>query len=140
MERTSKAHWTGTLKEGNGTMSTASGVLNNAPFTFMTRFENGKGTNPEELIGAAHAGCFTMSVGAMLAKNGHTAEALDTDATVTLDNVNGVPTVTKVHLKINGKVPGIDKAAFDAIAAEAKKNCIISRLLNAEISLETSFG
>lgn len=140
MERTSKAHWTGNLKDGNGTMSTASGVLNNAPFTFMTRFENGKGTNPEELIGAAHAGCFTMSVGASLAKAGHVAESLDTEATVTLDNVNGVPTVTKVHLKINGKVPGIDKAAFDTIAAEAKKNCIISRLLNAEVSLETSFG
>lgn len=140
MDRTSKAHWTGDLKTGTGTISTPSGVLNDAPYTFLTRFENAKGTNPEELIGAAHAGCFTMAVSAGLTKAGHTADSLDTTATVTLDNVNGAPTVTKVHLKLNGKVPGIDKAAFDAIAADAKKNCPISRLLNAEISLETTFG
>lgn len=140
MDRTSKARWTGDLKTGNGTISTPSGVLNDAPYTFLTRFENAKGTNPEELIGAAHAGCFTMAVSAGLTKAGHIADSLDTTATVTLDNVNGAPTVTKVHLQLNGKVPGIDKAAFDAIAADAKKNCPISRLLNAEISLETTFG
>lgn len=140
MERTSTARWSGNLREGKGTMGTQSGVLNDAPYTFMTRFENGKGTNPEELIGAAHAGCFTMALSAGLTKAGHVADSLETAATVTLDQVNGVPTVTKVHLKLHGKVPGIDKAAFETFAADAKKNCVISRLLNAEISLETSFG
>lgn len=139
MERTSKAHWTGSLKDGNGTITTPSGALNEAPYSFLTRFENAKGTNPEELIGAAHAGCFTMAVSAGLTKAGHTADTLDTSATVVLDQVNGAPTVTRVHLKLHGKVPGIDKAQFDAIATDAKKNCPISRLLNAEISLETTF-
>ncbi|HEY0977292.1 MAG TPA: OsmC family protein [Flavobacteriales bacterium] len=140
MERTSKAHWKGDLRSGTGTLSTQSGVLNNAPYTFMTRFENGKGTNPEELVGAAHAGCFTMSVAANLTKAGHTAEDLSTEAIVTLDQVNGAPTVTKIHLKLHGKVPGIDQATFEGIAEEAKKYCVISRLINAEITLEVTFG
>lgn len=141
MERTSTAQWKGTIKEGSGTITAPSGVLNNSPYSYLTRFEQGKGTNPEELIGAAHAGCFTMMTTLLLTQAGHTAEQLDTKATVVLGTVNELPTITDIKLSIHGKVPGIDEATFKRIATEAKEKCPVSRLVSgATISLEVSFG
>ncbi|MCB0772144.1 MAG: OsmC family protein [Flavobacteriales bacterium] len=141
MERTSKAQWKGTLKEGSGSMSIPSGALASSPYTFLTRFENAKGTNPEELIGAAHAGCFAMMTSGLLTKAGHTPEQLDTEARVVLGEAGGLPTITDIHLKIHGKVPGIDEATFRTIAEDAKAKCPVSRLLTgAKIHLEITFG
>lgn len=138
-ERNGSAVWKGGLKDGNGTVSTQSGVLKDQSYTFVSRFENGKGTNPEELIAAAHAGCFSMAFSAELEKAGHKGDEVDTTATVVLEFVNGAPTVTKIHLKTTAKVPGIDKAKFDEIAKGAKENCPISRLLKAaEITLDAT--
>lgn len=141
MERTSKAQWKGSIKEGKGTITAPSGVLSNSPYSFATRFENSPGTNPEELIGAAHAGCFAMMTTLLLTQAGHTAEQLDTEATVVLGEVGGLPTITDIKLKIRGKVPGIDEATFKKIATEAKEKCPISRLLTgAKTSLEVTFA
>jgi lipoyl-dependent peroxiredoxin len=137
MERTASAVWNGSLKEGKGTISTASQVLNEAPYSFLTRFENAKGTNPEELIGAAHAGCFTMALAAQLGTMHQTPEKLATTATVTLENLSGAWTVSKIHLVVTAKVPGLSKEAFDSAATSAKTNCPVSRLLKADISLTT---
>jgi osmotically inducible protein OsmC len=135
-ERSSSAVWNGGLKDGKGTITTGSGVLNDQSYTFVSRFENGKGTNPEELIAAAHAGCFSMALSAELEKAGHTGDQVATTATVVLEFVNGAPTVTKIHLKTEAKVPGIEDAEFQEIAKGAKENCPISRLLKAaEIDL-----
>jgi osmotically inducible protein OsmC len=130
-ERSSSAVWHGGLKDGKGTISTGSGVLKDQSYSFVSRFENGSGTNPEELIAAAHAGCFTMALSAELEKAGHTGDEVDTTATVVLEFVDGKPTVTKIHLKTTAKVPGVDDATFQEIAAGAKANCPISRLLAA---------
>lgn len=136
MKRTAKAHWTGTLKEGKGTLSAPSGILDNTNYSFKTRFEEGvTGTNPEELLAAAHAGCFTMAVGAMLTDKGHTAKTLDTEATLTMEGL----TITAIHLSISGSVPGISADEFIAITKDAEKNCVISRVLNAEITSEAKF-
>lgn len=141
MERTSTAQWKGTIKEGTGTITSPSGALNNSPYSYLTRFEQGKGTNPEELIGAAHAGCFAMMTTLLLTQAGHTAEQLDTEATVVLGTVNELPTITDIKLRIYGKVPGIDEATFKQIATQAKEKCPVSRLVTgATISLEVSFG
>lgn len=141
MERTSKAQWKGTIKEGKGTVTAPSGVLSNSPYSFATRFEHSPGTNPEELIGAAHAGCFAMMTTLLLTQAGHTAEQLDTSATVVLGEVNGLPTITDIKLKMHGKVPGIDEAAFKKIAQEAKEKCPVSRLVTgAKTSLEVTFS
>jgi osmotically inducible protein OsmC len=137
MKRSASAVWSGDLKSGKGAISTQSGALKETQYSFGTRFENGVGTNPEELIAAAHAGCFTMAVSAALGGAGFKADKLSTNAVVTLDQVGGNWTVTTVELSLTAKIPGIDKAKFDEITAGAKANCPISRLLNAKITLET---
>jgi len=136
MKRTAKAHWQGNLKEGKGTLTTPSGILNNTNYSFKTRFEEGEaGTNPEELLAAAHAGCFTMAVGAMLTAKGLTAKALDTEAIVNMEGL----AVTAVHLIISGSVDGITANEFVAITKDAEKNCIISKVLNVAITSEATF-
>lgn len=140
-ERSSSAVWNGGLKDGKGTVSTGSGVLRDQSYTFVSRFENGTGTNPEELIAAAHAGCYSMALSAELEKAGSKADEVATTATVVLEFVNGAPTVTKIHLKTDAKVPGLDEAKFQEIAKGAKENCPISRLLAAaEISLDAKLA
>jgi len=135
MVRNASAVWKGSLKEGKGTISSDSGVLSNTPYSFSTRFENAKGTNPEELIAAAHAGCFTMALSAQLGNAGITPESLETTASLTLDKLDAGWTVTKIHLDVSARIPGADKAAFDKAAEAAKAGCPISRLLKAEITM-----
>lgn len=135
MVRKASAVWKGSLKEGKGTISSESGVLSNTPYSFSTRFENAKGTNPEELIAAAHAGCFTMALSAQLGTAGITPESLETTASLTLDKLDAGWTVTKIHLDVSARIPGADKAAFDKAAESAKAGCPISRLLKAEITM-----
>jgi osmotically inducible protein OsmC len=135
MIRKASAVWNGSLKEGKGTISTDSGVLSRTPYSFSTRFENGAGTNPEELIAAAHAGCFTMALSAQLGNAGITPESLETTAAVTLEKLEAGFTITKVHLDVTARIPGVDKAAFEKAAADAKAGCPISRLLKAEITM-----
>jgi osmotically inducible protein OsmC len=137
MKRKASAVWHGDLKSGRGTISTESTVLKDAQYSFGTRFENGPGTNPEELIGAAHAGCFTMALSAELQKAGFTADTLSTVANVTLENHPQTSwTVTRIHLETTAKVPAITPEKFAEIAAGAKAGCPISRLLKAEITLD----
>ena len=135
MVRKASAVWKGSLKEGKGTISSDSGVLSNTAYSFSTRFENAKGTNPEELIAAAHAGCFTMALSAQLGNAGITPETLETTASLTLDKLDAGWTVTKIHLDVAARIPGADKAAFDKAAESAKAGCPISRLLKAEITM-----
>jgi osmotically inducible protein OsmC len=135
MVRKASAVWNGSLKEGKGTISTDSKVLNNAQYSFSTRFENGIGTNPEELIAAAHAGCFSMALSGQLGAAGMTAESIETTAAVTLEKLEAGFTITKVHLDVTAKIPGADPAAFEKAAANAKAGCPISRLLKAEITM-----
>jgi lipoyl-dependent peroxiredoxin len=135
MVRKASAVWKGSLKEGKGTISSESGVLSNTPYSFSTRFENAKGTNPEELIAAAHAGCFTMALSAQLGNAGITPESLETTASLTLDKLDAGWTVTKIHLDVSARIPGADQAAFDKAAEAAKAGCPISRLLKAEITM-----
>ena len=135
MQRKASAVWHGDLKSGKGSISTASGVLMETQYSFSTRFENGIGTNPEELIGAAHAGCFAMAFSAELGKAGFTPAAIHTTATVTMDKTDAGWTVTESHLDITAKIPGIDADQFNRIASAAKTGCPISRLLNAKVSL-----
>jgi osmotically inducible protein OsmC len=135
MVRKASAVWKGSLKEGKGTISTESGALSSTPYSFATRFEGVRGTNPEELIGAAHAGCFTMALSAQLGEAGITAESLETSADVTLEKTDAGWTVTKIHLDVNARIPGADHGAFDKAAANAKAGCPISRLLKAEITM-----
>lgn len=136
MQRNASAHWSGGLKDGKGTLSSASGVLKNTPYSFSTRFESQPGTNPEELIAAAHAGCFTMALSAQLGNAGMTAQSIDTTATVTLEKTDAGFTVTASHLQVTAKIPGADKAKFDEAAKNAEKGCPISRLLNAKITMD----
>ena len=138
MQRKGNARWQGTVKEGSGTLSVQSGTLNETPFSFAARFGDAKGTNPEELIAAAHAGCFTMALSFMLNNNGFTADAIDTEAALTLDRVNDAWTVTAVHLTTRARIPKIDAAKFGELASNAKANCPISRLLNATITLDAA--
>ena len=135
MQRTGSAHWSGGLKDGKGSVSTQSGVLKQTQYSFSTRFENGIGTNPEELIAAAHAGCFSMALSAQLGNAGMTAESIDTTATVTLDKVEGGFGITAVHLDVKAKIPGADKAKFDEAAQNAKKGCPVSKVLNTNITM-----
>lgn len=137
MKRTASAVWSGGLKDGQGKISTESGVLADAQYSFGTRFEEGKGTNPEELIAAAHAGCFSMALSAEIGKAGKTPEKIETEAAVTLLKTDAGFTVTEVHLKVKAKVPGWDPQSFKTVAQTAKEGCPISRLLKAEITLET---
>jgi lipoyl-dependent peroxiredoxin len=136
MQRTASAHWSGGLKSGKGTVSTQSGVLNQTQYSFSTRFENGAGTNPEELIAAAHAGCFSMALSAQLETAGMTAESIDTMATLSLDKTDAGFTITSVHLDVKVRIPGADQAKFDEAAQNAKKGCPVSRVLNANITMD----
>lgn len=136
MKRIGSAIWQGDLKTGKGTVSTDSGVLSKTQYSFSTRFESGQGTNPEELIAAAHAGCFTMALSAQLGNAGLTPEKLETTATVTFDKQEAGWTVTGIHLAVTGKVPKADQAAWEKAAQGAKVGCPISRLLNTTITME----
>ena len=136
MKRKASAVWNGGLKDGRGTISTASGVLSDTQYSFSTRFEEGIGTNPEELIAAAHAGCFSMALSGQLANAGLTAERINTTATVTLEKTDAGFTITAVHLDVKAKVPGAEQQAFETAANNAKAGCPVSRLLKAEITLE----
>ena len=137
--KTGSARYEGLGKDGKGHVSTGSGALSDQPYGFNTRFEDGKGTNPEELIAAAHASCFTMALSFALAKAGHEDGTLETQAKVSLEKDGDGFTVTRSDLTLTGKVAGIGRAEFEKLAGEAKANCPISKLLKAEISLETNF-
>jgi osmotically inducible protein OsmC len=136
MKRKASAEWRGDLKTGKGLVSTESGALAGKAYSFTTRFENEKGTNPEELIAAAHAGCFTMALSGELGKAGLVPEELRTTATVSLDKLDAGWTVTESHLEVVGKIPGGSAEAFRAAAEAAEKGCPISRLLNTKITME----
>ena len=135
MKRKASAVWHGGLKDGKGTISTDSGVLSNSQYSFGTRFEEGKGTNPEELIGAAHAGCFSMALSAQLGEAGIKPERIETTATVTLDKSDGGFAITAVHLEVRAKILGDDPQAFEKAANNAKTGCPVSKLFKAEISV-----
>lgn len=136
INRKASAQWNGSLKEGKGTVSTNSGVLKNAQYSFGTRFENGAGTNPEELIAAAHAGCFSMALSGQLGNAGMTPESIETTASLTMEKVDAGFTITAIHLNTTAKIPGADKAKFETAANNAKAGCPISRLLNAKITMD----
>jgi lipoyl-dependent peroxiredoxin len=136
MKRTASAIWLGDLKRGKGSLTTQSGALKETPYSFTTRFENGIGTNPEELIAAAHAGCFTMALSAFLGRAGFTPEKLSTQATLSLEQLQGNWTITSIHLDTSARIPGIGREKFEEIAADAKANCPVSRVLNATITLD----
>ena len=135
MKRSASAVWQGGLKDGKGTVSSESGAFTNKPYNFRMRFEDEKGTNPEELIAAAHAACFSMALSLFLGNAGMTAQSIETTSTVTLEQVDGAFTVTSSHLDTTVRIPGADKAAFDQAAEGAKAGCPISRLLNAKITM-----
>ncbi len=134
MKRTASAHWSGDLKTGKGNLSTQSTTLNQTQYSFKTRFEDGVGTNPEELLAAAHAGCFTMAVSMILGQAGFIATSLDTTATLTLEG----PDVTGVHLSIKGNIPSITAEKFSDITRDAEKNCIISKALSVAITSDAA--
>jgi len=136
MQRKGSAVWTGGLRDGKGSISTASGVLKDTQYSFSTRFESGVGTNPEELIGAAHAGCFSMAFSAALEKAGFKADRVATEAAVSLEKVDAGFAITAVHLTVTGKVPGVSEAQFQEIAAGAKAGCPVSKVLNAKITMD----
>ncbi|WP_266171835.1 OsmC family protein [Dyella subtropica] len=138
MKRSASAAWSGNLKDGKGHISTESFVLRDAPYGFRARFENGPGTNPEELLGAAHAGCYTMALAAGLSQAGFTAKRIDTRAVVKLDQDGDGFAITTVDLTCRAKVPKIDTAAFDQIALATKLGCPVSKVLNAKISLDAA--
>jgi osmotically inducible protein OsmC len=143
MQRTAQAEWKGTGKEGSGTLTTPSGVLNAQPYSFKLRFqdEDGRnGTNPEELIAAAHAGCFSMAMSFQLAGAGFTADAINTTAVLTLEPVDGAQTITKIALHLTATIPGISDEQFQTLAGNAKAGCPVSRLLKADISLDATLA
>lgn len=139
MKRTGSAVWEGGLKDGRGTVSTASGVLHETPYSFTARFEQGAGTNPEELIAAAHAGCFSMAFAAQLGNAGITPERIETTATVTLEKLETGFAITESHLEVAVRAPGADKKKVEAAASNAKAGCPVSRLLNAKITMDARF-
>jgi lipoyl-dependent peroxiredoxin len=136
MKRSAQAQWQGDLKSGAGTISTASGTLANTPYSFHSRFEQGKGTNPEELLAAAHAGCFTMAVSSQLTQAGLKAERLETTCTITLEQKDGSFSITESHLELKAKVPGATQEAFDKATQAAKAGCPVSKLYNTRITLD----
>ncbi len=136
MKRKASAVWNGNLKGGKGAISTESGVLSSTQYSFSTRFENGVGTNPEELIAAAHAGCFSMALSAQLDGAGLTASSINTTATLTMDKTDAGFTITAVHLDVKAKVPGATQQQFDTAASSAKAGCPVSRVLRADISMD----
>ncbi|MFC5459479.1 OsmC family protein [Massilia niabensis] len=137
IKRNGSAVWSGGIKDGKGAVTTGSGALKDAQYGFNTRFEDGPGTNPEELIGAAHAGCFTMALSGQLGKAGMTAQELRTTATVSMEKEGDGFTITAVHLDLVAKIPGASQEAFDTAANTAKENCPVSKLLNADITLSS---
>ena len=140
IKRTAKAHWNGTFKDGTGDLTTQSTTLNKTQYSFKTRFADGVGTHPEELIAAAHAGCFTMAVGYALSEAGFTPGDLNTEAVLEL-NTDNIPTISNIHLSLTGaKIDGVDEAKFKEIAEGAKANCIVSRALNVQISLDVQYA
>jgi len=138
MQKSGSAVWQGSIKEGGGTISTQTGVLKEAPYGFKSRFEDGPATNPEELIGAAHAGCFSMALSLMLGNAGLTPDRIQTRADVTLDKDGEGFSITKVHLTVKAKIPGTDQAGFEKIAQQAKEGCPVSKVLNAAISMDAT--
>ncbi|WP_346797299.1 OsmC family protein [Halomonas sp. Bachu 37] len=136
MDRHASAHWEGGLKDGKGTVSTESGVLDSQSYAFSTRFEDEKGTNPEELIGAAHASCFSMALSMVLGEEGYKAERIDTKASVNISQSADGFDISKIHLDVKASVSGADEAAFKKAAETAKKNCPVSKVLNAEITMD----
>jgi osmotically inducible protein OsmC len=136
MQRSAEAQWRGDLKSGAGTISTASGTLSQTPYSFHSRFEQGKGTNPEELLAAAHAGCFTMAVSAQLAQAGLKADSLNTTCRITLDKTDGGFGITESHLELKAKIPGATKEAFEKATEAAKSGCPVSKLYNTKITLD----
>lgn len=138
MERSATAVWNGKLRDGTGSISTESGTLTGAPYSFVTRFEHGAGTNPEELIAAAHAACFSMALSAQLSTMNFMPETIRTAATVTLEKLEAGWTISRVHLNVSARIPEISGAAFESAAASAKANCPVSRLLKAEITMSAS--
>ncbi len=138
MKRIGNAHWEGNLRAGKGTVSTGSGVLAQTPYSFQTRFEQGQGTNPEELLAAAHAGCFTMALSLQLEQAGMVAEALDTECTITLDKQGEGFAITESRLVLKARIPGASPEAFQKAADSAKAGCPVSKLYNAKITLETT--
>jgi osmotically inducible protein OsmC len=139
MKRNGSAVWKGSLKEGSGVVSTESGVLSDTQYSFSTRFEDGKGTNPEELIAAAHAGCFSMALSSELGKLDATAESISTTATVSLEKTDAGFAITSVHLDVKAKVPSASEETFEKAANNAKNGCPVSKVLNAEITMDTTF-
>ncbi len=135
MIRKASAVWRGGIKDGGGTISTETGVLKDAPYGFKARFENGPGTNPEELIGAAHAGCFSMALSLMLGEAGLTPDKIETHAAVTIEKAGGGFEITSSHLYVTAKIPGADQAKFEEIANQAKAGCPVSRLMKARITM-----
>jgi osmotically inducible protein OsmC len=140
MTRKASAIWNGDLKQGKGVISTDSGVLRDTPYSFSTRFENNPGTNPEELIAAAHAGCFSMALSAELGKASITPQKIQTTATLTMEKIEAGWTVTAIHLDTTATIPGADRAKFEAAANSAKAGCPISRLLNAKITMDAKLA
>lgn len=138
IKRRASAQWHGTGKEGTGSLTTQSGTLKDTPYGFQARFGDGKGTNPEELIAAAHAGCFTMATAFQLTGAGHAPESLECNATLSMDQVEGGFKISAVHLVLKAKVPGLDNAKFQELAQGAKANCPVSKVLNADITLEAT--
>ena len=138
IKKTASAHWEGDVKTGIGSISTETGVLNKAPYGFKARFEGGKGTNPEELIGAAHAGCFSMALSMILGEAGLKPDSIDTQAEVSLDKVEGGYGITAVHLTLKAKVPGASQAQFEEATKKAKEGCPESKVLNAKITLDAT--
>ena len=136
MKRSAQAQWQGDLKSGAGTISTASGTLANTPYSFHSRFEQGKGTNPEELLAAAHAGCFTMALSSQLTQAGLKAERLETTCTITLEQKDGSFAITESHLELKAKIPGATQEAFDKATKAAETGCPVSKLYNTKITLD----
>jgi lipoyl-dependent peroxiredoxin len=137
-KKSGSAEWKGSLKDGGGTISTETGVLKNAPYGFKSRFEGGPGTNPEELIGAAHAACFSMALSLMLGNNNLTPDYIRSKAEVSLEKVGEGLAITSSHLTVNAKVPGADAATFDRLANEAKAGCVVSKVLNTNITMQAT--
>ena len=140
MQRKASAVWKGGLKDGKGAVSSASGVLNSTPYSFSTRFENTPGTNPEELIAAAHAGCFSMALSGQLGAANLTASSIETTATLTIEKLDSGWTITAVHLDVVAKVPGATPEAFTKATQDAKAGCPVSKVLNAKITMDAKLG
>jgi osmotically inducible protein OsmC len=140
LQRKGSAQWKGGLKDGKGTVSTASGVLKSTPYSFSSRFEGQQGTNPEELVGAAHAGCLSMAISAQLDSAGLKADSIETTATVSMEKLEGGFAITSVHLEVRAKVPGADQSKFDEAAKKAKEGCPISKLLNTKITMDAKLA